>query len=195
MTVLTDQLAALERAPRFRFADWPNPAVPPVAAGVYAVWQEVSVRYIGMSGRGLSADAIASHRSASARNKGLFSRLASHAAGRRSGDQFCVYVADRLVLPQVSPETLRAIAAGEESFDQLVREFIHKHLSYSYVEVADGAAALRLEAAARGGGMSAGVPTLNPRRAGTARRGATHAEPGAAELLRSARRYDGSDGG
>jgi hypothetical protein len=165
MVVLTELLAALERAPRFRFADWPNPAVPHVAAGVYAVWQEVVLRYVGMSGRGLSADAIASHRTASARNKGLFSRLGSHATGRRSGDQFCVYVADRLVLPMVAPETLRAIAAGEESFDRLVREFIHCHLSYSYVEVADGAVARSLEAAARGGGMSAGAPTLNPIRA------------------------------
>ena len=43
-----------------------------------------------------------------------------------------------------------------------VREFIHRRLSYSYVELADGATAMRLEDAARRGGMTAGAPTLNP---------------------------------
>jgi len=30
--------------------------------------------------------------------QGIYTRLQSHASGRRNGDQFCVYVADRLVL-------------------------------------------------------------------------------------------------
>jgi hypothetical protein len=43
-------------------------------------------------------------------------RLASHASGRRSGDQFCVYVADRLVMPELTSDGLEAIAAGGRMF-------------------------------------------------------------------------------
>jgi hypothetical protein len=37
--------------PRFPFADWPNPDVPAVAAGVYAIWKDNELIYCGMSGR------------------------------------------------------------------------------------------------------------------------------------------------
>lgn len=37
--------------PRFPFADWPNPGVPAVAAGVYAIWKDNELIYCGMSGR------------------------------------------------------------------------------------------------------------------------------------------------
>ena len=57
-----------------------------------------------MAGRSLTEDQITAHREAAARGKGLYSRLNSHALGWRSGDQFCVYVADRLVLPTLTPE-------------------------------------------------------------------------------------------
>ena len=78
-----------------------------------------------------------------------------------------MYVADRLVLPTLSADTLRAITAGTESFDRLTRAFVHHHLTYSFVEVLDGSAALAVEAAARAGGMTVGPPTLNPLRART----------------------------
>jgi hypothetical protein len=162
MATVAELLVALEQAPRFRFADWPNKSVPHVAAAVYAVWQEKALSYIGMSGRGLSADAIASYRSASAKNKALRSRLASHASGRRSGDQFCVYVADRYVLNSLTAETVQAIASGEPLFDQLVKQFIRRHLTYSYVEVPDNVTAHAVEDAARAGDMTVGPPLLNP---------------------------------
>ena len=34
--------------------------------------------------------------------KGLWTRLNSHAIGRSSGDQFCVYACDRFVVPHLS---------------------------------------------------------------------------------------------
>lgn len=37
---------------------------------------------------------------------GLLTRLASHASGRLSGNQFCVYVANRLVIPSLVPDQL-----------------------------------------------------------------------------------------
>src|SRR5215471_5620178 len=48
---------------------------------------------------------------------GLYTRLHSHASGRRSGDQFCVYVADRLVLPSLSQEEIASIASARHQMD------------------------------------------------------------------------------
>jgi hypothetical protein len=58
-------------------------------------------RSYGMSGRGIAADTVRRNTP-----QGLYTRLQSHASGRRSGDQFCVYVADGLVLPSLSPEDI-----------------------------------------------------------------------------------------
>src|SRR5262245_47671871 len=101
-----EQLKQLESGPLYLFRDWPNRNIPQVAAGVYTIWRGDSLIYVGMAGRGLTSEQIDTFRADSARNKGLFSRLGSHAAGRRSGDQFCVYVADRLVLPTLSPQSI-----------------------------------------------------------------------------------------
>ena len=42
-------------------------------------------------------------------------RLKSHASGRRSGDQFCIYICDRFVVPTLTGEELAALAAGDRS--------------------------------------------------------------------------------
>ena len=77
-------LGALEHGQLFWFADWPVAAVPRSGALVYTVWRRSSdFIYVGIAGRGETS---------SARGFGPFGRLASHASGRRSGDQFCVYV-------------------------------------------------------------------------------------------------------
>jgi hypothetical protein len=82
-------------SPRFPFADWPNPAIPAVAAGVYAIWKDSELIYCGMSGREIDTKA-----QASPKKYGLVTRLNSHASGRLSGDQFCVYVANLLIFIQ-----------------------------------------------------------------------------------------------
>jgi hypothetical protein len=51
----------------------------------------------------------------------------SHAGGRRSADQFCVYVADRLVLPVLTQEDIAAIASGRHQMDAFVRRYIHEN--------------------------------------------------------------------
>jgi hypothetical protein len=87
--------------------------------------------------------------------------LAFHASGRRSGDQFCVYVADRLVLPRLSPSGIQEIADGRASMDAAVRGFIHEYLGYRFVLVEDGTTARRLEALVRAGALGE-LPLLNP---------------------------------
>jgi hypothetical protein len=94
-------MTAANFSSRFHFADWPEGSVPLVAAGVYAIWREEVLIYCGMSGRGIE-QAIKQRKA----RYGLYTRLASHASGRLSGDQFCVYVANRLVLPELTPGAL-----------------------------------------------------------------------------------------
>jgi len=51
--------------------------------------------------------------------KDLWTRLNSHASGRRSGDQFCVYVCDRFVVPALSVAQQAQIAEGRLALDKL----------------------------------------------------------------------------
>jgi hypothetical protein len=133
-------LHELEAGPAYRFADWPNRLVPMVAAGVYTVWEQATFVYVGMAGRGLTAEAIQRKRAEGASPTGLFDRLRAHFWGKRSGDQFCVYVCDLLILPEFTSEQLRQVGRRELSLDALVRNYIRDRLSYRYVEVPDGPA-------------------------------------------------------
>jgi hypothetical protein len=147
-----------------RFADWPNKAVPNIAAGVYAIWRDETLVYVGMAGRSLTTDRIETLRAGGTTITGLFQRLRSHQSGRRSGDQFCVYVCDRLVLPTLTPAQLGQVGTGDLSLDALTRLFIHQHLTYRWLETRDGAEAYRLEGLACRGEIGSGRPLLNPRK-------------------------------
>jgi hypothetical protein len=135
---LADQyVTELGQGALYSFADWPHPSVPTFGAGVYTVWHNDSrFIYVGMSGRGITADTVRRNTP-----QGIYTRLQSHASGRRSGDQFCVYVADRLVLPTLSQEDTGAIAVGRHQMDAFVRRYIHENLSYRFVMVPDAATA------------------------------------------------------
>ena len=117
----------LNRQPVHRFADWPNRDVPKGKPGVYLIYQEGRWIYIGMS------------------FKNLQSRLNQHASGRRSGDQFCVYVSDRLVMKNLTDEQTKGISHGTYSLDHQIRDFIRTKLSYRYVLVRDDPTARALE--------------------------------------------------
>lgn len=142
----------------YSFADWPNADVPKFGAGVYTIWHvDGRFIYVGMSGRSITG-------ATRPRNTphGLYTRLHSHAGGRRSGDQFCVYVADRLVLPLLSAEQIGLIAAGRHQMDAFVRLYIHDYLRYRYCVTPDGATAYAVETAIKDGALHAGRPMLNP---------------------------------
>jgi hypothetical protein len=110
-----------------------------------------------MSGRGITPETM--HRKSP---QGLYTRLKSHASGRRSGDQFCIYIADRLVLPTLSQDDISSIASGRHSMDVLVRRYIHQNLCFRFVMLPDGAAAYAVEAAIKKGAWEFGRPLLNP---------------------------------
>ena len=117
----------LNRQPVHRFADWLNRDVPKEQPGVYLIYHEGRWIYIGMS------------------FKNLQSRLSQHASGRRSGDQYCVYVGYRLVMPKLSIDQMKGVFSGEYSLDDAIKEFVRSQLSYRYLLVADDPTARTLE--------------------------------------------------
>jgi len=142
---------------RYHFSDWLNPDIPQVAAGVYAIWQEDQLIYCGMSGR-----SIENARKTGKKKYGLITRLNSHASGRLSGDQFCVYVANRLVIPSITPDMLPQFASGELRLDSLTKQYIHEYLSYQYIIVQSSKESYELEIKARSGEIFDVKPFLNP---------------------------------
>ena len=144
------------------FSEWPNPDVP-IGAGVYTIWNGDCFVYVGMSGRARTAEEIAEAK-AVGQTKMLRERLGSHASGRRSGDQFCVYVSDRFVIASLTEDEIQKISSNEVSGDSYVKAYIHKNLSYRFVETIDGPAASALEDRIRTGGPPLGLPLLNPKR-------------------------------
>ena len=157
---MDDRIKELKEGPEHAFANWPVAAVPAVAAGVYTIWDNDRLIYVGMSGRG-ATERILDEKRREGASFGLFTRLASHASGRRSGDQFCVYVADYLVLPELTAEQVTAISSRELLFDNLIREYVHDHLTFRFMETRSGEEALRIEAEIKSGILGQ-KPSLNP---------------------------------
>lgn len=157
-----DHPGGLASGDLYRFADWPNPEVPNGRAGVYTIWDGETLIYVGMAGRSMVATA-GERQEVRGRQSGLRGRLHSHASG---GDQFCVYVADRLVLPTLTPEDIKAIGAGSLKLDALVRDYIRKRLAYRYVVTVGGVEAGGLERQVQRGALGQ-HPLLNPLTQGT----------------------------
>jgi len=139
------------------FRDWPNRDIPFVAAGVYSIWHNESLIYCGMSGR-----EIEKPDNQSKKKYGIYNRLNSHASGRLSGDQFCVYVANRLVIPELDHKDLEMFASGEVNLDQLTKDYIHSKFSYRYLIVDSSSEAFELENHCKSGDVFGQKPYLNP---------------------------------
>jgi hypothetical protein len=157
-------LAELRNGPLYRFADWPNQAVPNGRIGAYTLWRGDQLVYVGMAGRAIGVGTRDTSEPAVGKLTGLRSRLNSHASGRRSGDQFCVYVFDRLVLPTLSREQIDDAAHGRLSLDGLTRKLIRDSLSYRFAPLTDAAAAREVERQIQREGLAGQLPLLNPSR-------------------------------
>ncbi len=145
----------LARGDLHTFAAWPTTPVPKGPPGVYAIFRAAEFLYVGISWREPSTTATGT-------SKGLWGRLDSHASGRRSGDQFCIYVCDRYVIGDLSVEEIREVAAGSRSLDRMTRDYIRTHLAYRFVTTTTGGEARDLETAVRRYGLlEHGKPALN----------------------------------
>jgi hypothetical protein len=162
-----DYLRVLSRAPLREFSRWEQHRadVPTTAWGVYTVWAHVEgeerLMYVGMGG-------TSSRREDGA---GLLSRLSSHASGQRSGNRFCIYVCDRLVLRTLSDEDIAEIAAGRLSLDSRTREVIRSKFGFRLVSVPDARTALDLEKAIKRGVLGELPYLQNPHRIEPGRHG------------------------
>lgn len=146
-----DPLDALINGQLYWFSDWPNRSVPTSGSAVYTVWNRTGgFIYVGMAGRSLTTT-----------GKGPFGRLASHASGRRSGDQFCIYICDRLVLPRFH-NRFSEIGTGQVSLDAATRDFIRDELGFRFCAVSSPADAFALERQLQRGDNPIGPPLLNP---------------------------------
>ena len=161
MFATEQHLEILKSGSLHHFADWPNKAMPRAAAGVYSIWnQHNEFVYIGMAGKGKSADDINAAQ-LSGKTTGLYSRLSSHASGMRSGDQFCVYVQDLFVLKQLSTDEIDQIVTRQLTLDRLVRDYVRHNLSYRFTITTDGAEAFKVEKIIIEGAFGE-YPILNP---------------------------------
>lgn len=161
--------------PSHPFAEWGEPAVDP-KPGVYTVWDKPNGSderfvYVGMAGRGVLAPNVADvadtedpDQPKPKRKKGLAGRLAAHQSGRRSGDQFCVYVCDYFVVPELTDVQQREIAKGVTFLDDLTHDHINANFRYRFIYLPDGKTAEALERRLRRGDLlpELGNPFLNP---------------------------------
>lgn len=103
------------------FAKNPTNYVPTKGSIIYSVWdKDENFIYIGISGTQKNIE-----------KREPLTRIKKHASGRRSGDQFCVYIQDFHVIPDL-------IKGGEYIpqkglLDKLTKDYIHKNLSYRFV--------------------------------------------------------------
>jgi hypothetical protein len=150
-------LHELEHGPIYRFGDFKTLAdLPRTGAAVYTIWDDDgALIYVGVSGRSETS------------RRGPWGRLLSHWNGRRTGDQFAVYVADHYVLPTLTREQIEAIAAPEPTLymDDLVAAFVREHFAFRLAVAPDYSTALATEDAIKDGYLAAvGPPRLTPAR-------------------------------
>jgi hypothetical protein len=145
------------------FRDVLHETLPLACIGVYTIWRGDEFVYVGIAGRNLNL--AVEHK----RMRGVRDRLDSHRSGRRSGDQFAVYVCDCLVLPTLTREQIEQVAAGELSLDALTRVYIHKHLSYRFAGTSSYKEAMNVETEFARGETDFGLPQFNPNRSAKSR--------------------------
>jgi hypothetical protein len=78
------------------------------------------------------------------------------------GIQFCVYVADNLVLGSLTANDIEDVASGRHHMDAYVRKYIHDNLGYRFVILPNGKTAFDIEKLIKGGAWKHGKPLLNP---------------------------------
>ncbi len=103
------------------FSEDPRRHIPNSGSIIYSVWdKDEKFIYIGISGLQKSLE-----------RRNPLSRMISHASGRRSGDQFCIYIHDFYVVPELVEKGQYTPSIGV--LDKLTKDFIQINLSYRFV--------------------------------------------------------------
>ena len=97
--------------------------IPAFGSIVYTVFlDESEFIYVGIAG--VNGKAL--------KERNPRSRINSHSSGRRSGDQFCIYIQDFYVIPEIIGKSYEP---KRGQLDQLTRDFIQTRLTYRYLAV------------------------------------------------------------
>ena len=103
------------------FADDPREYIPNKGSIIYSVWdRNERFIYVGISGLQKSLA-----------RRSPVSRMISHASGLRSGDQFCVYVHDFFVIPELIRSGSYEPSKGV--LDKLTKDYVRDNLFYRFV--------------------------------------------------------------
>jgi hypothetical protein len=140
-----DALRRLESGAAHAFRDRPATHFEAGPSGVYTIWNGDTFLYVGMAWKHRDDD--------NPRASGVFGRLKSHADGRRSGNQFAIYICDRFVVPQLTADEMAALARGERLLDAATRQYIRERLTYRVVVTDYAATARELEVRIRREGL------------------------------------------
>ena len=128
-----------------------------MAAGVYVIWDDQTLLYVGTAGKDLDKA------KKSGKNKfGLITRLNSHASGRTAGDQFCSLLSNRIVIPSLTKTQIIKFKEGSVTLDQITKKYIRCNLEYQYLVVDNFQDAIDLEMHIRRGAIFSTTPLLNP---------------------------------
>ena len=106
-----------------RFAEDPSDHIPNQGSIIYSVWDEdedENFLYVGISGLQKSLE-----------RRNPLSLMVAHASGRRSGDQFCIYIHDFFVVTSLVESGEYKPTRG--ALDKLTKDYIHKNLSYRFI--------------------------------------------------------------
>lgn len=138
--------------PAISFAENVRDHIPTQGSLIYTVWdQSDTFIYVGIAG--LQKDLS---------KRSPLSRMVSHASGVRSGDQFCVYIHDFYVIPDLVQKGVYEPSKG--LLDRMTKQYIHEHLFYRFV-IFDGDDSDRvvrdLENELKRGGYGFPSPVLN----------------------------------
>ena len=119
MTSIDKSVEDLFSGSLHKYSDWPNPDVPP-RSGVYAVWQEEELVWVGSAGGSLK------------------SRFEKHAKGQRRGSEFLKAVYARLMFRQLGLEKAMQMAGETQLLvDVITAKFVKDHLAYQYLTTPD----------------------------------------------------------
>ena len=126
--------------------------IPTYGSIIYTVFLDRSeFIYVGIGG--LSGKSV--------KERNPRSRIIQHAQGRRSGDQFCIYIQDFYVIPSIINNEY---TPKKGYLDTLTKEFIQSRLTYRYLvlQTEDSDKIVRrLERELQNNEYGFGVPKLN----------------------------------
>jgi len=139
----------------FSFEQNPREIIPAYGSIIYTVWdRDDNWLYVGIGGVGLGAQTPLEKRNPR-------SRIQQHRSGIRSGDQFCIYVHDKYIVPSLD---LTNYQFNKGALDRLTRDYIRKYMRYRFMvfQTVDGNVIVRkIEKELKDGLPNYGKPLLN----------------------------------